>query len=75
MFGESQRDPNNIRFKQIPRQTASSQKYWCYDFNDDALSGDGCGGKGGGKDDESVSGSGEDEEDEGQDHHHDGEPR
>ena len=34
---------SNIRFRQIPKKTALSRKYWCYDLNDIALSGDGCG--------------------------------
>ena len=34
---------SNIRFRQIPKKTVASKKYWCYDFNDIAISGDGCG--------------------------------
>lgn len=34
---------SNIRFRQIPKKTLASKKYWCYDFNDVSISGDGCG--------------------------------
>tara|TARA_B100000795_G_scaffold267541_1_gene252565 strand:- start:4 stop:387 length:384 start_codon:yes stop_codon:yes gene_type:complete len=34
---------SNIRFRQIPKKSVASKKYWCYDFNNVAISGDGCG--------------------------------
>ena len=34
---------SNIRFKQYPRESKGTRKYWCYQLNDLVLSGDGCG--------------------------------
>eukprot|EP00505_MAST-04D_sp_SCG-Rhode-Island_P002724 Stramenopile-MAST_4_protein_2724 len=38
---------SNIRLKQYPREAKGVRKYACYQLNEHALSGDGCGGEGG----------------------------